>query len=94
MKTDRQKLAGNYTAYYYVYPTGNRAYGGGGWSRRAKRRPAPELRTVTPEVVEIKGRSVYLDGVRKLKVTLIASTGEVVREDYPIERILKEEAGE
>ena len=91
MKTDRQKLAGNYPAYYYVYPTGNRAYGGGGWSRRAKRRPKPELVRIAPAIVETHGKSVYLDGVRKLKVTLIASTGEVVREDYPIERILKEE---
>ena len=87
MKTERQKLTGNYTAYYYEYPTGNRAYGGGGWSRRAKRRPAPELRTVKPDLVETKGKSVYLDGVRKLKVTLINSAGEIVREDYPIERI-------
>jgi hypothetical protein len=37
MKTET--LRGNHRIYYYEYPAGNRAYGGGGWSSRAKHRP-------------------------------------------------------
>jgi len=87
MKTET--IRGKIIAHYYDYPTGqNNQYGAGGWSRHASSRPRPVLVTVTPKRVEVSGKSVYLDGKRKLKVTLIRqSTGEVLREDYAMDRI-------
>jgi hypothetical protein len=85
------RLRGNHRIYYYDYPTGNRAFGGGGWSSKAKSRPAPMLvikETLNPE---IKGKSVLFDGVRKLKCTIVRSRdGAILREDYPIQRITQE----
>jgi hypothetical protein len=75
----------NIKAVWLEYPRLNRAFGGGGWSRHAKNRPAPERREVTTtNVVFTTGKSVIVDGQRKLKVNLFkASTGEVIRADYP-----------
>lgn len=72
-------------AVWLEYPQGNRAYGAGGWSRRAKCRPQPERRElITTDVVITTGKSVIVAGQRKLKVNLyVAATGEVVRADYP-----------
>lgn len=85
------KLRGKFTAYYYEYPTGQGTYGSGGWSRNAKHRPYPVLITANPRSIEIKGKSVYLDGKRKRKVTIVRNTnGEVIREDYELSRIKKD----
>ena len=91
-KTKTETLRGKFTAYYYEYPTGqNNSFGAGGWSRGARSRPMPRLVTKNPSRIEIKGKSAILDGERKLKVTLIRdSTGEVVREDYELGRIIKD----
>lgn len=69
------------------YPIGNRSYGGGGWSRRAKSRPAPERRElITRDVVITTGRSVIVAGQRKIKINLFnAATGAVIRADYPLQ---------
>jgi hypothetical protein len=69
------------------FPCGNRFFGGGGWSRRAKHRPAPERREITTtDVVFTTGKSVLISGIRKLKVNIFkAATGEIVRADYPLE---------
>jgi hypothetical protein len=74
-------------AVWLEFPAGNRAYGGGGWSRRAKHRPAPERRElITTDVIETTGKSVIIAGRRKLKVNLyVAATGAVVRADYPLD---------
>lgn len=86
-----QTLRGNHRIYYYDYPTGNRPYGGGGWSSRAKHRPAPVLvirETLNPRT---SGKSVLFDGIRKLKCTIVrCRDGAVLREDYPIPRITQE----
>ena len=87
-----ETLRGKFTAYYYEYPSGqNSRFGAGGWSRDAKSRPMPRLVTKNPDKIEIKGKSAILDGERKLKVTIIRNTtGEVIREDYELSRILKD----
>lgn len=80
----------NYQCYWYDYPTGNRAYGAGGWSRSARHRPAPELRRVPTRgsKIEFKGKSVIIDGIRKLKCTIVhQSSGQIIREDYDLDRI-------
>lgn len=68
------------------YPTGNRAFGGGGWSRMAKSRPMPErTEIITTDVVFTSGKSVIVEGLRKIKVNIFkAATGEIVRADYPV----------
>jgi len=91
-----ETLRGNFTAYWYDYPTGqNNRYGGGGWSRGARSRPQPQLVSASPSKVVLSGKSVILtindEEVRKLKVTLVRdSTAEVVREDYEIGRIKRD----
>ena len=87
-----ETLRGKFTAYYYEYPAGqNNRFGAGGWSRGAKSRPMPRLVTKNPDKIEIKGKSAILDGERKLRVTIIRNTtGEVIREDYELSRILKD----
>ena len=73
-----------YRVKYLVFPTGNRPYGGGGWSRQARHRPAPEVvERVTSDVI-FKGASVYIDGVRRLKCNVKdLLTGEILRNNYP-----------
>jgi hypothetical protein len=89
MKTET--LRGKHLVYYYDYPTGNRPFGGGGWSSRARHRPAPVIvirETLNPQ---LHGRSVLFDGIRKLKCTIVrCRDGSVLREDYPLARITKE----
>lgn len=71
-------------AYYQwlEFPTGNRPYGGGGWSRNARHRPLPEIRQGTGEAVQ-SGKSWVVNGVRKLKLNLWnLDTGECVKNDY------------
>lgn len=65
------------------FPVGNRAYGGGGWSRKAKSRPAPVVREGIGEAIE-KGKSLIVAGQRKLKLNAwCMEGGHVVRRDYP-----------
>jgi hypothetical protein len=65
------------------FRVGNRAYGGGGWSRKAKSRPAPEIREGFAEAFR-SGKSWMVDGQRKLKLNLWNSeTGEELKRDYP-----------
>lgn len=72
-----------FTVKYLVFPVGNRAYGGGGWSRNARHRPAPEIVEVKDAVVELKGRSVIVNGVRRLKCNVWDGLGKPIRIDYP-----------
>ena len=66
------------------FPAGNRAFGGGGWSRRAKHRPAPERREIfTRDVIFTTGKSVLVEGQRKLKINIFSAKGEILRADYP-----------
>ena len=89
MKTET--LRGNHRIYYYEYPAGNRAYGGGGWSSRAKHRPAPVLTIKETKNPALSGKSVLFDGIRKLKCTIIrCRDGAILREDYPLQRITQE----
>lgn len=86
-----ETLRGNHRIYYYDYPTGNRPYGGGGWSAHAKHRPAPVL--VIREILnpELRGKAVLFDGVKKLKCTIVrCRDGAIMREDYPLSRITQE----
>jgi hypothetical protein len=89
MKTET--LRGNHRIYYYEYPTGNRAYGGGGWSSRARHRPAPVLTIKETKNPAVSGKSVLFDGIRKLKCTIVrCRDGAILREDYPLQRITQE----
>jgi len=71
-----------YVAKWYEFPTGNRSYGGGGWSRKAKYKPKPELVSVITDDIKIIGKSVYVNGIRKIKLNLYTITGDPIREDY------------
>jgi len=71
-----------YVAKWLEFPVGNRAYGGGGWSRRAKYKPKPELVTIKTTNVQFSGKSVIVNGIRKLKLNLYYSDGTPIREDY------------
>jgi hypothetical protein len=90
MKNEVTTLRGKHLIYFYEYPTGNRPYGGG-WSRQAKRKPAPILtirETLNPR---LQGKSVHFDGIRKLKCTIVRKAdGTIIREDYPLQRITQE----
>lgn len=89
MKTDT--LRGLHRIFYYEYPTGNRAFGGGGWSSRARHRPAPVLTIKETKNPALSGKSVIFDGIRKLKCTIVrCRDGAVLREDYPLHRITRE----
>jgi len=84
-------LRGNHRIFYYDYPTGNRAFGGGGWSSRARHRPAPVLTIKETKNPRLSGKSVLFDGIRKLKCTIVrCRDGSVIREDYPLDRITRE----
>ena len=82
---NEEKLRGNFLAIYLEFPTGeNNKFGAGGWSRKAKEKPKPRLIFHYPKSVTLKGKSVFLDDVRKLKLNLIRlSTGKTIRLDYP-----------
>jgi hypothetical protein len=91
MKTEATTLRGKHLIYYYEYPTGNRTHGGGGWSRQAKRKPAPVLTIREVLNPKLQGKSVLFDNLRKLKCTIVRkSDGTVLREDYPLQRITQE----
>ncbi len=71
-----------YIVKWYEYPTGQGAYGSGGWSKRAKHRPKPVLKTIVTSNVIFNGKSVYVDGIRKLKLNVYNEDGTPIREDY------------
>jgi hypothetical protein len=89
MSEKTKTLRGKFTVYWFEYPTGqNSRFGAGGWSRGARSRPMPKLVKMQPSKVEVRGKSVFFDGIRKLKATIIRnSNGEVMREDYDLARI-------
>ena len=71
-----------YVVKWLEYPTGNRPYGGGGWSSRAKYRPKPELITIITSNVKFSGKSIYVNGIRKRKLNIYLKDGTPIREDY------------
>jgi hypothetical protein len=71
------------TVKYLVFPAGNRPYGGGGWSRKARHRPLPEVVTVRTDDISYTGKSVIICGVRRLKCNIWDAFGTPVRIDYP-----------
>lgn len=56
----------------------------GGWSRSAKHRPQPvRVEIITDDVIFTTGKSVIVQGQRKLKLNLYhPTTGQIVRADY------------
>ena len=74
--------------YWLEYPKGRMPYGRGGWSKQAKYRPRPVLKTANMDQIEESGKSIIVAGKRKLKATIIQN-GKIVREDYSIEDITK-----
>ena len=91
-----EKLRGKFTIYFLDFPIQNGSYNSGGWSRAAKHKPQPELIEIKNAKVYFKGKSVYykgendLDHVRRLKATIIrTATGTIIREDYPLNELIK-----
>jgi hypothetical protein len=77
-------LRGVFLVQWLEYPVGNRAYGGGGWSSRAKHRPAPEAFQEVVDSIEIRGRSAVVCGTRKLKLNIYdMKNRKWLRTDYP-----------
>lgn len=88
MKTETTTLKGAHRVYWYEYPARTGPYGSGGWSRHAKHRPKPVLVCRQPQRLELHGKSVLVDGVRKLKCVIVrVGDGAVVRDDYGVDRI-------
>lgn len=72
-----------YTVKYLVFQTGTGPYGSGGWSRNARHRPQPQIVTKKTANVKFSGKSVFVDGVRRLKANVWDCNGKPVRIDYP-----------
>lgn len=72
-----------YTVKYPVFQAGSGPYGSGGWSRNARHRPQPQI--VTKKTIDVKflGKSIFVDGVRRLKANVWDAAGKPVRIDYP-----------
>lgn len=65
------------------YPVAQGLYGSGGWSRNARRRPAPVVKEGVGIAVQ-SGKSWVVDGVRKLKLNLWSlEDGSELKRDYP-----------
>ena len=75
-----ETMVGDYTITWKEYPKmGN----SGGWSKNAVHRPLPVVYSKKVNVVEYKGKSVYVDGKRKLKFNLFDNTANVyLQRDY------------
>ena len=89
-------ILGKITIYFLDFPIQSGAYNSGGWSRSAKHKPQPELIEIKNAKCYLKGKSVYYKGVndldytRRLKVTIIRNaTGTIIREDYPLNELIK-----
>lgn len=72
---------GTFHAAYLEFPAQQQAYGRGGWGRGAHR-PHPKLVTKITSDVRLGGKSVFIDGVRRLKCNLWKMDGTAVRTDY------------
>lgn len=84
MKATPETVEGVFLIQWLEFPTGNRAYGGGGWSRGAKYRPAPEPVQQVVTMYQKLGKSVLIGNMRKLKINIFdATSNEWVRCDYP-----------
>lgn len=91
-----EKLRGKFTIYFLDFPTKRGFYNSGGWSRSAKHKPQPELVEIKNAKFYMKGKSVYykgendIDHIRRLKATIIrTATGEIIREDYPLNELIQ-----
>jgi len=73
----------SYKVKYLVFQTGTGPYGSGGWSRYAKHRPQPTIVFKQTPNVKFVGKSVFVDGVRRLKANVWDWSGKPVRIDYP-----------
>lgn len=79
-----QVIKGLFVIQWLNFPKGNRAYGGGGWSKSARHRPLPEPFQQVVKEYSTTGKSVIVDGVRKLKLNIFdAKDKKWVRCDYP-----------
>jgi hypothetical protein len=69
---------------WFEYPTNQGSNGSGGWSKNAKHRPQPVVMTkiINGPDFSIKGKSVYFNGIRKLKCNVWGEDGGVIRKDY------------
>ncbi len=70
-----------YRAVWLSFPKASEG-GRGGWSRRAKHRPQPERVEVRTRDVCFRGKSVIVNGIRRLKLNLFHADGRLVRLDY------------
>lgn len=76
-------LTGLFIVQWLDFPVGNRAFGGGGWSPNARHRPLPEEMQQCVTSVELKGKSLILGGVRRLKFNLLdMGSNKWLRSDY------------
>lgn len=84
MKEPSKTITGVFVVQWFEFPTGNRAFGGGGWSRSARHRPAPEKTQKRVTALEFKGKSIIVEGQRKLRLNIYdAIKREWIRVDYP-----------
>ena len=72
-----------YRVKYLVFAAGSGPYGSGGWSRNARHRPQPTVVSKDTKNVVFQGKSVIVDGVRRLKCNVWTITKQPVRIDYP-----------
>ena len=82
-QADVNRLAGTYRVKYLVFQSGQGPYGSGGWSRNARHRPQPTVVTKDTDSVFFQGKSVIVDGVRRLKCNVWDALKKPVRIDYP-----------
>lgn len=83
-----ETIKGPFRVYWYEYPARQGAYGSGGWSRNAKHRPKPILAVHEFSEIQLSGASVLCGTFRKLKCVVVKiRSGEVLRDDYGIDRI-------
>ena len=76
-------LDDRYIVKYLVFKAGSGPYGSGGWSRHARHRPLPQLVSLRTTDVVFTGKSVFVNGVRRLKANVWQPDGKPVRIDYP-----------
>jgi len=79
---------GKILIFAYDYPMGNRAYGGGGWSRNAKSKPAPVV--VCGEIDA--GQKPACGGKSRRKYTafdLSTTPPTLIRRDYSLDDLRK-----
>lgn len=83
MAVEKKSLTGLFVVQWLDFPTGNRPYGGGGWSRKARHRPQPEAYQAVVREIEMSGKSFVVRGRRRLKLNIFdVDGGKWVRRDY------------